>query len=146
MSYPIRVKQLNKRDGYEKLVTIPSASVLTLNSVPYTILAAPSVATKAIVVTEFFIRISAGTAYASFADMALKYVGGAAATICTIPGTGFVDQTAATGVWASFNGTSSKGTIVTPGAAITLTMATGDPTTGTSPLTIKIKYKIHTVA
>ena len=68
------------------------------------------------------------------------------ATICTLPGTGFLDQTAATGVWASFNGTSSKGTIVSPGVGIVFTCGTGDPTTGTGTMTLRIKYKINKVS
>lgn len=143
MVYPLRSKSLNSRDGYSKTITIPNASVLTLFSVPFTLLAAPINTQNAICVTEIFARITAGTAYAAFHDMTVQYSGGA--TICTIPGTGFVDQTAATGVFASFNGTSSKGSIVSPATAITINMGTADPTTGTSPLTIKIKYKIHKV-
>ncbi len=148
MARPIDAARMNKDEGFFKAITIPSASVLTLNTVGYTLLTAPTNALYAICVTEFFIRISAGTAYSSVHDMTVAY--GAplsqGATICTIPGTGFLDQSTATGVWASFNGTSSKGTIVVPGAAVSILAGTGDPATGTSALQIRLKYKIHKVA
>lgn len=135
--------RLNKSEGFEKTVIVPSASVLTINSVPFTLLAAPVNSMYAICITEMFVRLSAGTAYASLHDLTVQYSSGA--VISTIAATGFLDQTTAQGVWCVFDGTSSKGTLVSPATAITLTCGTGDPTTGTSPLTFKIKYKIHRV-
>lgn len=142
----IDAARLNKDDGYSKTITIPSASVLTMNTVGYTLLTAPTGNTNVICLIELFARITTGTAYASLHDLTVGY--GAPTSqgviICTIPGTGFLDQTVPTGVFASFNGTSSKGSIVTQSSgAVSVSTATGDPTTGTSPLTIKIKYKIH---
>lgn len=138
--------RINKDDGAFKSITIPSASVLTLNSVGYQLMTAPVNTAKVICLIEIFCRITAGTAYASLHDMTIGY--GTATSngvaITTIPGTAFLDQTVSTGVWASFDGTSSKGTIVTQSSGgIYIQMGTSDPTTGTSPLVVKIKYKIH---
>lgn len=144
MVRPIDAARMNKDEGYFKSVTVSNAAMLTLNSVPVTILAAPTNSLYAIILTECFMRLTAGTAYTSIHDMTIAYAS-SGATICTIPGTGFLDQTAATGVWCVFDGTSSKATIVTPGVGLVLTTATGDPATGTSPLTIRLKYKIHKV-
>lgn len=136
--------RLNKDDGFSKTITVTNAQMLTLNSVPVTIMTAPTQSIYAICILEVFARITAGTAYTSLHDMTIAYAS-SGATICTLPGTAFLDQTAATGVFAAFIGTSSKSTIVSPGAAIVLTCGTGDPATGTSPLTLKIKYKVHKV-
>lgn len=141
--------RLNKDEGFSKSITIPSASVLTLNTVGFTLITAPTNTQIVLCLTELFARITAGTAYASLHDMTVAYGAPTAqgVTICTLPGVGFLDQTAATGVWASFNGTSSKGTIVTASSGqVSLAIGTGDPTTGTSPMTIKLKYKVHKVA
>lgn len=149
MARPIDAARLNKEDGFLKSVTIPSASVLTMNTVGYTLVSAPTNTQMVICPIEFFLRISAGTAYASVHDMTIAYGAPTAqgVTICTIPGTGFLDQTAATGVFASFNGTSSKGYIVTASSGqVSIACGTGDMTTGTSPLTVKIKYRVHKVA
>ncbi len=139
----------NKTDGFYKTVTIPNASVLTLNSVGYTLLTAPTNVQNVICLVDLLASITTGTGYTSLHDMTVAY--GLAAsqgvTICTIPGTGFLDQTVPTAVRASFNGTSSKGTILTQtSGAISILAGTGDPATGTSPLTIKMKYIIHKVA
>lgn len=145
----IDAARMNKEEGFSKTVTIPSASVLTLNSVGYTLITQPINTQYVICVLELFARITAGTAYTSLHDMTVAYGVPASqgVTICTIPGTAFLDQTAATGVFASFNGTSSKGTIVTASSGpVSILMGTGDPATGTSPLTIKIKYKVHKVS
>ncbi len=145
----ISASRENKTDGFYKTVTIPNASVLTLNSVGYTLLSAPTNTAKVICMVAVFAAISAGTAYASVHDMTIAYGTplSQGVVIATIPGTGFLDQTAATGVWASFPGTSSKGSIVTASSgAVSILCGTGDPTTGTSPLSIRMKYVIHTVA
>lgn len=138
--------RINKDDGAFKSITIPSASMLTLNTVGYQLMTAPTNVARVICLTEAFCRITTGTAYASLHDMTIGY--GTAASngtaICTIPGTNFLDQTVPTGVWAQFNGTSSKGLIVSQtSGGIYIQIATGDPTTGTSPMIVKLKYKIH---
>lgn len=142
----IDAARLNKDDGYSKTITIPSASVLTINSVGYTLLSAPTNTQMIICPVEIFCKLTTGTAYSGVYDMTIAY--GVAAsqgvTIATIPGTGFLDQATPVGVFASFNGTSSKGYIVTKtSGAISILGGTADPTAGTSALTVKIKYKVH---
>ena len=140
--------RLNKEDGFSKTITIPNASVLTMSTVGYTLLSAPTNTQYVIYIIELLARITTGTGYTSLHDMTVAY--GAplsqGVTICTVPGTGFLDQATPVGVFASFNGTSSKGTIITDSSgAISILAGTGDPTTGTSPMTVKVKYKIHRI-
>lgn len=147
MVTPIDAHNTNK-NGYYKSITIPAASVLTLHSVGYQLMTAPTHAYNVIVLQELFLRITTQTAYASVNDMTVGY-GTTASTgvaITTVPGSGFLDQTTPTGVWASFDGTSSKGYILTQtSGGIYIAMGTGDPTTGTSPITVKLKYRIHSI-
>lgn len=141
MVTPLTASQFNKREGFTKSIIVPNASVLTLFSVPFTLMTAPVNSLIALIPLEIFARITAGTAYSGTHAMTIKYSGGA--TIGTLTDAGFLDQTVATGIYVdAFSATS---TIVSPGTAITLSMGTADPTLGTSPITIKLKYKIHKV-
>jgi hypothetical protein len=142
MGYPLRTKQILSREGAQKVITVSNAAMLTLFSVPVVLMTASTNTQLALVPLEIYARISAGTAYASFNNMTISYVSGN--TIAVLPGTGFLDQTVATGVVAD-PFTSATGVVVKPNAGIQLQMGTGDPTTGTSPVVIRIKYKLHRV-
>jgi hypothetical protein len=144
----IDTARLNKEEGFSKSITIPNSSVLTLNSVGYTLVASPVNVICALCVQEIFVRITTGTAYSSIHDMTIAYgvPTSQGVTICNIPAIGFLDQTIPTGVWANFNGTGNKGSIVTQSSGpISISMGTNDPILGTSPLTVKVKYKIHRI-
>jgi hypothetical protein len=141
-SYPKTTHQFNARDGYVKTVTIPTASVLTLNSVGYAIISAPNNTQLAICPFYVFGRVPAQTAYGSVHTMNIGHYVSVPTTLfntlVTLPGTGFLDQTAATGVWATPFGTT--GGVLSQGSSIGIQMSVGDPTTGTGALVIRINY------
>lgn len=133
----LTARQTNAREGIVKNVTLTNAQVLTLNTVPTVIMTAPLVSTNAIFITSIYATIAAGTAYASTNDILLKYTNASGAITGTITASGFLTSTAALGI----RGSVASG-LITPGAVIVATCGTGDPTTGTSPIKITIRYRI----
>lgn len=129
-------------------ISIPAASVLTLNSVPVTVIPAPG-AGLAIVPTRINIYKAAGTAYAGVAageDLVLKYTNGSGAQ-CTsvIETTGFLDQATAqyrTAISPASTGATAGDVNPAANAAVVLALLVGDITTGTSPLNVEILYNI----
>ena len=138
--------RLNKEDGFAANVTIPSSAVMTLNTVGYTLLAAPVNVQLALFLTELTAKITTGTPYIGIHNMTVGYgtPNAQVPIICTLPGIGFLDQSVPTGVVAVFNGVSNGGYIVSQASnAITLWMGTSNPSQGTSPISISMKYKTH---
>lgn len=122
------------------IVTVTSAQLLALNATPKTLLAAPG-AGKAIVLEFAELFLDYGTAaYAAIAageDLNFCYTNGSGAIIGTVEATGFLDQTSDQHRFIRFYGT------VTPvaNAAIVLHMASGEVTTGDSPLDVRLHYR-----
>lgn len=127
---------------------ITSAQLLALNATPITVVTAPG-AGLAIVPTRVLVRIAAGTAYAGIAageDLVLKYTNGSGAQCSSvIETTGFLDQTTAqlrvAGTPASTGSTAGDVTPVA-NAAVVMHLLSGEITTGTSPLYVKVFYDI----
>lgn len=122
-------------------VTIPTASVLTLNSVPYTILAAPGAGKVNIFHDAMIVLDYNSAAYAGIAageDLAVRYTDGSGATVSTtLETTGFLDATS-----DQIRTLKRITTDVTPvaNAVLKLCLASGDITTGDSPLRMYFTY------
>jgi hypothetical protein len=134
--------------GCTKVTTITTAQLLALNATPQEIVAAPG-SGLAIVLSRIALRIAAGTAYAGIAggeDLVAKYTNGSGAQVSSvIETTGFLDQATAQ-VRYAHSPASSGATAgdVTPvaNAAVVLHLLSGEITTGTSDLIVKVWYDI----
>lgn len=133
------------------VVTIPVASVLTLNATPYTLVAAPG-AGKALIFLGAMVVKGAGTAYAGIAageDLAIKYTGAAGLDLGEVETTGFLDQTT---LQLRYINPIVQGTppvsSYTPVANTPLVahMLAGEITTGDSPLKFQVFYRTVTAA
>lgn len=127
---------------------IPTASVLTLFTTPFAILAAQG-AGLAIVPTRVAIHKPAGTAYAGVAigeDLVLKWTNAAGAQITSvIETTGFLDQaTAQTRIAFPPATVGATAGDLTPAAnaAVVAHLLVGDIITGTSDLFVRMWYDI----
>ena len=105
-------------------VTIPSASVLTLNGTPVEIVPAPGVGRANLPLVVVASVAFASAAYATNTSLTVGYGGAGIITI--------------TGILAA---TSSKvATATAQNAAIVASVASGNPVTGDSPITISVLY------
>lgn len=145
---------LNSQKGVQSLVSasayklISSAQLLALNATPQSIIAAPG-AGLAIIPLRVAIHKPAGTAYSGIAtgeDLVLKYTNGSGAQCSgVIETTGFLDQaTAQTRVvgMPGATGTTAGDYAPVANAAIVLHLLTGEITTGTSPLHVRVWYDV----
>jgi len=133
-------------DGAAKYaeVTIPAASVLTLFSVPYTLVAAPGVGRileflSALVILDYGTAAYAGIGATE--DLAVRYTDASGAIVSTtLETTGFLDATA-----DALRTLKAISTDLTPvaNAALKLGLLNGDITTGDSPLRVKVSYRVH---
>ena len=138
--------------GQMRTVKITSAQLLALNATPQTLIAAPG-AGLAIIPERIIVYKPAGTAYAGIAageDLVAKYTNGSGAQ-CTgvIETTGFLDQTTAQTrvAWAPSSTGSTAGDVApVANAAVVLHLLTGEITTGTSDLYVRILYDIIPLA
>jgi len=128
---------------YTAEVTVSTAELLALNATPKPLVAAPGTG-KAIVVEDVELFLDyAGTAYdgiASGEDLEVRYTDGSGQLVSTIETTGFLDATA-DAVRFSKPATTAAITPVA-NAAIVLRLASGEIATGTSPLKVRVTYKI----
>jgi flagella basal body P-ring formation protein FlgA len=125
--------------------TLTSGQVLTLNTAPITVIAAPG-AGKMITILEVSTKLTFGTAaYAANTQLSLKYVG-AAYNACTDAST-LVSGASRTLRWDQVVSTvaSATNTQVVENAAVQITVNTGNPTTGDSSLSYYIYYVITTL-
>jgi len=127
-------------------VTIAPAQVLTLFSVPQTVLAAPG-ANLATILIGAMVTKPAGTAFAGLAagsDLSLKYTGTGGLEVSQCETTGFLDQTTAQARWMRIPAAASGPNDITPvaNAVIILQLLLNDITTGTSPLKLRLLYRI----
>lgn len=145
MVTPIDAARLNKRLGEVKTITIPSASVLTMHSVGYQLMTAPLNTQLAIVPLFIQGKMPVQTAYASVNNLTIGFYASVpttlAATVATLTAAGFLDQTTATSIFVTPFGTSALLT----NNPLGITCGTGDPTTGTGNLVIKITYTVHKI-
>lgn len=144
------VNQVDGNQGALPLVAtyvIPSASVLTLFSVPVTVIAAPG-AGLALLPHRWMVYKPAGTAYAGIAageDLILRYGTSNVQALSAIETTGFLDQaTLQTRVSGMLGATGTTPADYDIGANLPLVaqLLVGDITTGTSDLHLKIWYDV----
>lgn len=124
--------------------TVPSASILTLNATPYTIVAAPG-AGKVIVIEGAYFYKPAGTAYAGIAageDLAIRYTNASGSFICGQEITGFLDQATAQRRYGQAYGPLLATVEPQVNAPLVLHMASGEITTGDSDLIVTTMYRV----
>ena len=134
--------------GHYITTRIPTASVLTLFTTPFQILAAQG-AGLAIIPTRVLIHKPAGTAYAAIAageDLVLKWTNAAGAQITSvIEATGFLDQASAQTRIAfppATVGATAGDLTPVANAAVVGHLLIGDITTGTSDLYVRMWYDV----
>ena len=145
---------LNRRDGVQSLLgasgfkRVTSAQVLALFATPIAVLPAQG-AGLAIIPIRVAIHKPAGTAYAGIAageDLVLKYTNAAGAQCSSlIETTGFLDQaTAQTRIAGMPGSTGATPADYAPvsNAAVMLHLLTGEITTGTSDLYVRVWYDV----
>ena len=131
--------------------TVTTAQLLALNATPISVIPAPG-AGYANVLDAVILYLPAGTAYAGIAageDLAFKYTDGSGQECFSrVETTGFLDQTTAqmryvTGASAAFAGVPTDA-LATPtaNAAIVIQVLTGEITTGTSDLKLRLFYRV----
>lgn len=127
-------------NGLTTIVTITSAQLLALNATPVSLLAAPT-AGYAYIIDKVVAYKPAGTAYAGVAtgeDLAIRYTNGSGTIMATVETTGFLDQ--ATAQTRAINAVITD---ITPiNAAVVAHMTTGEITTGTSDLKLRLTYRL----
>lgn len=127
-------------------VTASSAELLALFATPKTLIAAPG-ANKAIIFKEAIFYKPAGTAYAGIAageDLSVKYTDASGAELARVEATNFLDQATAQFRHARGYAAASaiNDTTPTANAALVLHMLSGEIITGTSPLLVRVYYRI----
>lgn len=132
----------------DKIIT--TAQVLALFATPIEVIAAPG-AGLAVMPLRMQLFKPAGTAYAAVAageDLVLKYTNAAGAQCSgVVEATGFLDQATAQTRYVGMPGASgATAGDVTPvaNAAVVLHLLTGEVTTGTSALIVRVWYDIIT--
>lgn len=124
-------------------VTISAAEMLALNATPKTLVAAPGAGKMLVFHGAVAILDYNSAAYAGIAageDLAVKYTNGSgAAASTTLETTGFLDQTS-----DQIRTHKAIATDLTPvaNAALVLHLASGEITTGNSPLRYKVWYSV----
>ena len=124
-------------------VTVSSAELLALHATPKSLVAAPGAGyalalDSAILFVDYNSAAYAGIAGAE--DLEIRYTNGSGALLATIETTGFLDATADAVRYVLPVTTAA----MTPAdnAALILCLASGEITTGNSPLKVKINYRV----
>lgn len=118
-------------------LTIPTASVLTLNSVPLTIVAAQGSGKSIVVVQSAVQMVYNSVAYATNTTLQLLV---STATVAQVSATSYL-AAAATRFWLlPTQASGAANTSVVSNQPLTVTVATGDPTAGDSPLVVHVWY------
>ena len=126
-------------------VTIPYASVRTLNATPYELVAAPGSGKALILIgaTVFMDYGSAGyDAVGASDDLTLRYTNGSGGLLATVETVGFLDQTADQTRYVY--PVSTAAITPTANAAIVAHISTGEIYTaaGDSPIKVKVAYQV----
>ncbi len=115
-------------------VTIPTAEVLTLNGTPVVVVPAPGVGRANIILSNKTLWTTSSTAYATNTTLTVGYGGAGIISI-----TGILNATSSKVATAA--GTVPAVAIATAqNAAINVSVATGNPITGDSPVTVSVLY------
>lgn len=124
-------------------IVVTTGQLLALNAVPKTLLAAPG-AGKAIILLDAILFYDYNSAaYAGIAggeDLEIRHTDGSGQLFATIETTGFLDQTSDQ-VRHIFPLAAAQSTPVAD-AALILCLASGEITTGNSPLKVRVHYKV----
>jgi hypothetical protein len=121
-------------------VQITSAQLLALNATPQTLIAAPGSSEAHIPLGIMMFLDYNSAAYAGIAtaeDLVVRYTNGSGNICLTVEATGFLDQTADQLRWGFPTATITP----TAAAALVIHMATGEVTTGNSPLNTRLYYR-----
>lgn len=124
-------------------VTITATQLKALNATPITLVAAPG-ANKALVpiLAVFFLDYNSA-AYAGIAsgeDLTIKYTDGSGTVLATVETTGFLDATA--DATRFVQPTTAAAFTPVANAVLVAHMASGEITTGDSPLKVRTYYRI----
>jgi len=124
-------------------VTVSSDEILALNATPKTVVSAPGAGLVTIFQGAFLFLDYNSAAYAGIAadeDLSFKYTDDSGLEVGACEATGFLDQTADQIRYTPVKATAA----ITPvaNAALVLHMATGEITTGDSPLYVRVFYSV----
>jgi hypothetical protein len=123
-------------------VTVPTASVLTLNTTPYTLISAPG-AGKIVLVDEITCKlIFNSVAYTGSNALEFRYTNGSGAKVTADLASAFLDSASGT----NYASVKSVVTALTPvaNAAVVVFVPTANPGAGNSDLVFTIKYRVVT--
>lgn len=126
-------------------VTVSSAELLALNATPKSIIAAPGAGKVLVPLALAIILDFNTTAYAGIAageDLVLRYTNGSGVATFTVEATGFLDATADAIRLGGIEAGAAAAITPVANAALVLHMATGEITTGDSPLRVKVWYSV----
>ncbi len=138
------VQSTRERWGLVARGQIASAQVLTLFSIPQTLVAAPG-AGYCVILDGLMLQKPAGTAYVGANGIKVRYTGAAGQEVAMMPTTGFTDQAGAQlryVVPQSAAVTVNSSYIPVDNALLALAGVTADLTTGTSVLNWECRYHI----
>lgn len=128
-------------------VTITTGQLLALNAAPKTLVAAPG-AGKAIIPVDMQLFLDYNTiGYAGIAageDLELRHTNGAGQLFATVETTGFLDAVA--DAFRHIYPLAAAASTPVDNAALVLCLASGEITTGNSPLKVRIRYRTITLA
>lgn len=128
-------------------VTVSSAELLALNATPKQLVAAPGAGKALIMVDAQFNLPYNSAAYAGIAageDLEIRYTNGAGQLVATVETTGFLDATAS--AYRHVYPASAAAIAPVENAALVLDLASGEITTGNSPLKLRVRYREITLA
>lgn len=140
------IKQYGGCDVYCTSLVIPTAQVLTLNGTPLTIVSAPPTGYAIEVLSCSAKMVYAGVAYATNGDVWI-YTDGATLPQFMFYSTSFLFGTVSrtmrgAEIAATFGVAGATDTQVISAAALKVKVATGNPTAGTSNITISVHYRL----
>lgn len=123
------------------VITVTTGQLLALNTTPVTLIAAPGAGKAIVPVSATLFLDYAGVAYDGIAageDLAVRATDGSGAIALTVEATGFLDATADAHREAINTGLF----VPVANAALVLHMTTGNIATGTSPLKLRVRYRV----
>lgn len=128
-------------------VTVTAAQMLALNATPKSLLPAPGAGYANVLVDAQFYLAYNSAAYAGIAageDLEIRYTDGSGQLVATIETTGFLDATAVAYRFVQPVTTAA----ITPvsNAALVLRLASGEIITGDSPLKLRVRYRVISLA
>jgi hypothetical protein len=123
-------------------VTVPTASVLALNTTPYTLISAPG-AGKVVLVDEITCKlVFSSVAYTGSNNLEFRYTNGSGAKVTADLTSTFLNSASGT----NYSTVKSVVTALTPvaNAAVVVFVPTANPGAGNSDLVFTIKYRVVT--